>query len=265
MVRISHRAWSSVKHTDEHSVSSMQGLGFGGGSDINTAKAGDPSDRWGHDRHHDAGNVDSSRPKAFKESEIRHQSFDGAAEHRPDDKHTRNADRRTSAQKMEEERSMQDVDRWRDDHASDVRSHKRHSRDGDRHRDNRHDEYSQHRQSSDYHRHKRDRKEHRERGSSHEHHYREHRSRDQHLSSRQDRVQPREERTSHDCYHREDRNRDQHHSSMMGSQRNSAASRQAKDIKVDFDREIQGYGKMTPAARMKARTKLLLNKSSKQA
>ena len=39
----------------------------------------------------------------------------------------------------------------------------------------------------------------------------------------------------------------------------------AKKSNPDFDREIPGYAKMTPAERMKARTKLLLSRSAKQA
>ena len=43
------------------------------------------------------------------------------------------------------------------------------------------------------------------------------------------------------------------------------ASVPAKKSNPDFEREIPGYAKMTPAERMKARTKLLLSRSAKQA
>ena len=52
---------------------------------------------------------------------------------------------------------------------------------------------------------------------------------------------------------------------MSSGQRVGDASMPAKKSHPDFEREIPGYAKMTPAERMKARTKLILSRSAKQA
>ena len=49
-----------------------------------------------------------------------------------------------------------------------------------------------------------------------------------------------------------------------GAQQQVRPFSHAKDSKIDFEKAIPGYAEMTPAERMKARTKLLLDKSAKQ-
>ena len=76
----------------------------------------------------------------------------------------------------------------------------------------------------------------------------------------------RDRESLHDRHHsRDDRSREQHRSSKSSGQRVGDASMPAKKSNPDFEREIPGYAKMTPAERMKARTKLLLSRSAKQA
>ena len=99
-------------------------------------------------------------------------------------------------------------------------------------------------------------------------HHREHEHGARHdREERRDRSVLRDHRSREDTSRgersREDRS-SYHRSSEKGQSSKSGPSGHPKESKIDFERVIPGYSEMTPAERMKARTKHLLDKSAKQ-
>lgn len=215
----------------------MQGLGFTTGSGtLGATRSVDNSDRWQPDARDDVLNADSSRAGMSKRADKEHRS---AAKHAQHDDHARRADAGRPDDRQDRHYGSSDADRRRDDRSSRHRSEARSSRAGDRHRSSRHDHRdhrSHHREHDSGARH--DREEHRDRSALRDRHFREGTG-------------------------REERSRN-HRSSGKGHSSKSGPFSHAKDSKIDFEKAIPGYAEMTPAERMKARTKLLLDKSAKQ-
>ena len=213
--------------------SPLQGLGFNTGGEAR-ARVIDSSDRWQPDARDDVPNSDSSRAGRSKRTDRKHAPAENHSQHSRGDKDLNRADAGRHDESRDRFHAARDADRRHDERSSKYRGEGRRSRDDDRHWSSR-----------DHHRDSRSR--HTERESS----------------TRHDRDQRRDRSVLHDRHSREERGRD-HHSSGKGLSSRSDPASHAKQSKVDFEGAIPGYTGMTPAERMKARTKLLLDKSAKQ-
>lgn len=213
----------------------LQGLGFNaGGSSQPAYSAVDNNDRWQPDARHDILNSDSSRAETSKRIDRKHESAREYTRHSVSDKDVRRADTGRPKDKQDRFHSAREADRRHEFHGLRYRSEGTRFRADDRHessRDNHHNRRSHHT----------------EHGSG----------------SRHDREQRRDRSALHDCRSREDRSKVEHCSGKGRSSRQDYSSI-AKEKKIDFERAIPGYAALTAAERMKARTKFLLDKSSKQ-
>ena len=192
------------------------------------------------------------------------------------DKETHVKDRDDERHGRDKDGQRRDVDRDRSDGLEERHRRSRHDQHKQKRHHSEHDSTSRHDKDIQHDR-KRHHSEHETR-SRHDRegkHEREWRRSEHDCGGRHDRHERRErnelhnrslqdERSTEQRHSTDDRGREQRHSSARISPNRQDAVRNRKESKVDFEKLIPGYAKMTPAERMKARTKLLLDKSSKQ-